>query len=303
MARRAQARTENIAEDAMSLKLHCRSLVAAGLCCAAAASIEGAVTVGEKAKIDGVITARAGDHMTVKTDEGDVVALLTTNTDVKTKKGRLGLIKEGAAATALIPGLRVGVEGVGDERGQLIATKVRFAADDLKTARAIQAGMAETEGKVATNAQGIAANKQAITAVQGEQAELAGRIGQLGDYDIKAEVTVYFDVGSAVISEEGARELAQLAAQAKDVQGYMIGVEGYADSTGGAALNQKLSLDRSQAVVNWLAQNGGIPFFRMLAPGAMSSAKPAASNETTGGRAQNRRVMVRVLVNRGIAGG
>ena len=99
------------------------------------------------------------------------------------------------------------------------------------------------------------------------------------------------------------RELAQLAAQAKDVQGYMISVEGYADSTGGAALNQKLSLDRSQAVVNWLAQNGGIPFFRMLAPGAMSTAKPVASNETTGGRAQNRRVMVRVLVNRGIVGG
>jgi outer membrane protein OmpA-like peptidoglycan-associated protein len=86
------------------------------------------------------------------------------------------------------------------------------------------------------------------------------------------------------------------------MQGYMIGVEGYADSSGGAALNQKLSLDRSQAVVNWLAQNGGVPFFRMLAPGAMSTAKPAASNETTEGRSQNRRVVVKVLVNRGIAG-
>ena len=82
----------------------------------------------------------------------------------------------------------------------------------------------------------------------------------------------------------------------------MIGVEGYADASGGAAINQKLSLERSQAVVNWLAQNGGVPFFRMLAPGAMSTAQPAASNETSEGRAQNRRVVVRVLVNRGIAG-
>ena len=56
-------------------------------------------------------------------------------------------------------------------------------------------------------------------------------------------------------------------------------------------------------MVNWLAQNGDIPFFRMLAPGAMSTAKPAASNETTSGRKQNRRVVVRVLVNRGIVGG
>ena len=54
--------------------------------------------------------------------------------------------------------------------------------------------------------------------------------------------------------------------------------------------------------MNWLAQNGGIPFFRMLAPGAMSTAKPAASNETASGRAQNRRVVVRVLVNRGLRG-
>jgi outer membrane protein OmpA-like peptidoglycan-associated protein len=68
-------------------------------------------------------------------------------------------------------------------------------------------------------------------------------------------------------------------------------------------VNQKLSLERSQAVVNWLAQQGGVPFVNMLAPGAMSTAAPVASNETSAGRAQNRRVVVKVLINRGIAGG
>src|SRR5215510_1272399 len=104
-------------------------LVAAGLCWAAAAALAepGTVSLGEKAKLEGVITARDGDSMTVKTDHGNVVARLTANTDVKVKKGRLGLIKEGAAATALIPGLKVSAEGVGDEHGQLIATKVRFS--------------------------------------------------------------------------------------------------------------------------------------------------------------------------------
>ncbi|HEY6548307.1 MAG TPA: OmpA family protein, partial [Vicinamibacteria bacterium] len=57
----------------------------------------------------------------------------------------------------------------------------------------------------------------------------------------------------------------------------------------------------SQAVVSWLAQKGGIPFVRMLAPGAMSTAAPVASNETQSGRSQNRRVVVKVLVNRGLA--
>ena len=261
-----------------------------------------AISFGQKAKLEGVITARTGDSMTVKTDTGNVVARLNENTDVKSKKGRLGLLTEGAAATALIPGLRLSLEGVGDDKGQLIATKVRFHPDDLKTARAIEAGMAETEGKVAANAANIAANKNSIAQLQDVQAEQARRFGRLGEYDVKAEATVYFEVGSAAISQEGASALADAARQAKELHGYMIGVEGYADATGGAAINQKLSLERSQAVVNWLAQNGGVPFHRMLAPGAMSTAKPVASNETAAGRSQNRRVVVNVLVNRGIAG-
>jgi outer membrane protein OmpA-like peptidoglycan-associated protein len=288
--------------------LRVASLLAAGTLAAVAVTSADPISLGQKAKLDGIITARAGDTMTVKTDQGNVVAVLTANTDVSARKGRLGLIRKDAAATALIPGLKVGVEGVGDDTGRLIATKVRFLSGDLETARAIAAGLAETEAQVAANQQGIAANqqgietnRQAIGGLQEEQANLGRRMGQLGDYDITLEKAVYFEVGSAVISEEGARDLAEIAARAKEVQGYMIGVEGYADATGGASINQKLSLERSQVVVNWLAQNGGVPFFRMLAPGAMSTAKPAASNETAAGRAQNRRVVVRVLVNRGIA--
>ena len=276
-------------------------LAAAALTTAAVASAD-PITLGQKAKLDGIITARAGETMTVKTDQGPVVAVLTENTDVSAKKGRLGLIKKEAAATALIPGLKVGVEGVGDDKGQLIATKVRFLSGDLETARAIQAGLSETQDQVAANQQGIEANRQGIEANrQGVDANRR-RFGQLGEYDINLEMAVYFEVGSAAISEEGARDLAEIASKAKAIQGYMVAVEGYADASGSASVNQKLSLERSQAVVNWLAQNGGVPFFRMLAPGAMSTAKPAASNETSEGRAQNRRVVVRVLVNRGIAG-
>jgi OOP family OmpA-OmpF porin len=277
------------------------ALMAAGVLASVAAASAQPVALGMKTKVDGIITARAGDRMTVKTDQGSVTAVLTASTDVSAKKGRLGLIKKEAAATALIPGLRVGVEGLGDDKGQLIATKVRFFSSDLETAHAIEAGLAETAGQVAENQQGIEANRHAIGQVQDEQARIATRFGQLGDYDVSMEAAVYFDVGSAVISQEGASDLAAIARKATEVQGYMIGVEGYADASGGASVNQKLSLERSQAVVNWLAQNGGIPFFRMLAPGAMSTAKPAASNETAAGRAQNRRVVVRVLANRGIA--
>ena len=240
--------------------------------------------------------------MTVKTDQGSVVAVLTANTDVSARKGRLGLIRKDAAATALIPGLKVGVEGVGDDKGRLIATKVRFLSGDLETARAIQAGLAETEAQVAANQQGIEAKSKPSGGRSRRSRPTSAGAWASSATTTSPETAVYFEVGSAAISQEGAHDLAEIAAKAKEVQGYMIGVEGYADATGGAAINQKLSLERSQAVVNWLAQKGGIPFFRMLAPGAMSTAKPVASNETAAGRAQNRRVVVRVLVNRGIAG-
>ena len=113
---------------------------------------------------------------------------------------------------------------------------------------------------------------------------------------------MYFDVGSAALYKEAARELGPDCGNGEGPQGLPHRRGGLRRLLGNVATtNQKLSLDRSQAVVNWLAQQGGIPFVHMLAPGAMSTAQPAASNETNAGRAQNRRVVVKVLVNRGIA--
>jgi outer membrane protein OmpA-like peptidoglycan-associated protein len=273
------------------------SLVAATALVLGAASTARAISLGQTAKLDGIIATRSGASMTLKTDDhGSVTVLLTENTDVDATKGRLGLIKKGAAATALIPGLKVEVKGVGDAEGRLIATKVRFTSGDLETAEAIQAGLTETGER-------LDATEADVAKVKADQADLTKRFGQLGDYDVRDQATVYFEVGSAAIPEEGARELARVAAAAKGLKGYLLGVEGFADASGNASVNQKLSLERSQAVVNWLAQQGGVPFVNMLAPGAMSTAAPVASNETSAGRAQNRRVVVKVLINRGIAGG
>jgi outer membrane protein OmpA-like peptidoglycan-associated protein len=77
---------------------------------------------------------------------------------------------------------------------------------------------------------------------------------------------------------------------------------GYADSTGSAAMNTKLSEDRAKAVITYLIQQGNVPMRHSVAPGAMGEYGAAAPNETSVGRAQNRRVEVKVLVNKGIAG-
>jgi outer membrane protein OmpA-like peptidoglycan-associated protein len=77
---------------------------------------------------------------------------------------------------------------------------------------------------------------------------------------------------------------------------------GYADATGSAAMNTRLSEDRAKAVITYLTQQGGVPIRHIVAPGAMGEYGPTAPNETKAGRAENRRVEVKVLVNKGIAG-
>ena len=84
--------------------------------------------------------------------------------------------------------------------------------------------------------------------------------------------------------------------------GYIVEVTGYADSSGNAAVNTRLSENRAKAVITVLMQQDGVPVRNIVAPGAMGEHGGAATNETAAGRAENRRVEVKVLVNKGVAG-
>jgi flagellar motor protein MotB len=67
-------------------------------------------------------------------------------------------------------------------------------------------------------------------------------------------------------------------------------------------LNQKLSEDRANNVTTFLLQQGHIPLTRTLAPGAMGESQQVGSDKSAENEAENRRVVVRVLQNKGIAG-
>jgi OmpA family len=67
----------------------------------------------------------------------------------------------------------------------------------------------------------------------------------MDDYYILDEVTVYFANGKVKVDPKYEAPLLQLATKAKDVEGYVIEVTGYASSTGGTEVNQKLSEDRA----------------------------------------------------------
>jgi len=149
--------------------------------------------------------------------------------------------------------------------------------------------------QLAAHHEKIASNKTAIDAA-------IARFGQLDDYYIFDEVTVRFANGKVAITPEYEPQLLKLAEKAKTVEGYMVQIVGYASSVGSTALNQKLSEDRANNVANFLSQQGHIPLTNMLAPGAMGESRPVGNDTTEKGQAENRRVVVRLLQNKGIAG-
>jgi outer membrane protein OmpA-like peptidoglycan-associated protein len=269
----------------------------------------------QKVKIRGLITGRTGETLKVKTPDGNVTVVLTDDTKVRKPKG-LGLRKTEMSFTALIPGLKVSVDGFHDEQNRLVAETITFSGDDLQTAESIQAGLTPTQNAVEANQENIAANKvqiaanrekiganeQQIAANEQEIQDVSKRFSDLSEFDTKGEATIFFASGSKSIPSKDRTALTELSRNAVNLTGYLIEVRGYADSSGNAAMNQKLSMDRAQEVVAFLIQNCNVPVRRIVAPGAMGAADPAATNETAQGRSQNRRVEVKVLVNRGLAG-
>ena len=267
-------------------------------------------SAAQTVKTEGLIQARNGDTMILKTsDAPKLVVLLTDNTDVAQVQGMLKARKKEMSMAALIPGLPVKVEGTYNDQQELVAKSVRFKGNDLEQAQAINAGMHET--KVATQQ-----NKEELTQQQSQlteqQAKVAAnkaaiaaataRFGELDDYYIRDELTVYFNNGQVDVDPKYNAQLLALANKAKTVNGYMVEVKGYASVTGSAALNQKLSEDRANNVTNILLQQGKVPLTRMLAPGAMGESEQVGNEKTAEGQAENRRVVVRVLQNKAIAG-
>src|SRR6201984_2133731 len=262
-------------------------------------------------EVRGMIKARAGDKMIVSGPGGNTVVILTANTRTKDDKGLFGLDKEEMADTVLIPGLKVRIEGTRDSERRLIAATITVDGDDLETSEMIQAGLHPTAEQVAanvvaiennkkgiaTNQQNIAANKQSIDthSRQIEEnikdiQENTDRFNRLDDYDTKGEANVSFKVGSSTISKEDKEELKKLAVTATGLNGYIIEIKGFADSSGSASMNDRLSENRAKAVVGYLIRECNVPVWRVVAPGAMGEFQPAASNETATGRAENRRV-------------
>ncbi len=258
------------------------------------------VPSGSKMKFRGVVITRDADVFTIRDrSRADYQVLITDNTSIKTHGGFLRSGKR-YPVTDILRGLIVEVEGRGDAQGQLVAEKIRFRESDMRAAQTTDARV----GPVEANQERMAGQMDELYAVaaeaRAEVKQVNERVSALDDYDVQETTSVTFRVNSAVLSPEAKAQLDALAAKAVGARAFMIEVAGHTDATGSDAKNFRLSRDRADAVVQYLAVQHKIPLRRFVTPMGYGKTEAVADNTTREGRTQNRRVDVKMIVNRGL---
>ena len=292
--------------------------------------MSGQFETGQKAKVKGPIASRDGDLINVKDVKTGLVVVVSVSDSTKfeRKKGAFKFRREDMDVTAMVPGLGIEAEGVGNAQGQLDATKISFSPDDFAIAIAeeqqITANEAAAKKAQSTADQGVSQAQGAQTSADNAQvsanqaaaaAGTAGAIGvmdavaiskvnqrvsELGDYTVVAEAGIYYEPNQSALDDAAKADLNKLAAIALSTKGYLIEIAGYTSSTGTHDSNQKLSDERAATVANYLRAQENIPMRRILVPAGYAAMHPNATNADAQGRAQNRRVDVKILVNKGL---
>ncbi len=259
-----------------------------------------AIPNGAKMKFKGVVIGRDADTFIIRDrNRTNFKVLLTDRTSIKTNGGFLRSGKS-YPVTDILRGLIVEVEGRGDAQGQLVADKIRFNESDMRAAITTDTRVNPVEA----NQERMSGQMDELYAIAAEArktvTEVNERVSALDEYDVKESLAVNFKINSAVLSPEAKQQLDTLAEKALNAKGYLIEVAGYTDSSGSEAKNFRLSRQRADAVVQYLAVNHKIPVRRFVTPMGYGKTDAVADNSTAQGRAQNRRVQVKIVLNRGL---
>ena len=296
------------------------------------------ISDGQKLKTEGIVIARNAETFSIReTDGTQTVVLVTDKTNIKTVRKGWFAADRSSKASDIVRGLRLKVEGKGNSDGQLVAKTIRFDEQDLRTAQALESRVDpvedlanSTQTLAENNEQRISVAEQNAQRISGQVEELSSvansavaaakvaqstadqaesdattantRIDALGDYDVLATIAVHFKNGSARLSPQAMSEIDVMTdVVTGNLNGWIVAVQGYADSTGRTETNRSLSERRAQAVIDYLVTKRGLPLYRVVQPFGFGSSDPVAENNTREGRALNRRAEIKVLVNKGIS--
>ena len=285
----------------------------------------------EVKKMKGVVVKREPDSFTMSETTGgpQTTVILTENTEVKSHKRGVFRGSKEYGASYILRGLRLEVDGTRNSEGAIVADKIRFDEQDLRTAQALKATLDPAEAEIneklkqqqaeaerlagqidenraLTQQAQASADAAAAAAAKAQQtADYANnRINGLDDFDPVKTITVNFVTNSATLGPKAKATIDEAAAWVKtqNTKGWVMAVIGYADSTGSSQRNIDLSERRANAVIYYIVNKYKMPLNRLVQPFGYGQLEPVAENKTKAGRAKNRRVEIRLMVNKGIAG-
>jgi len=270
---------------------------------------------GDKLEVKGVILTRDGETFTLRDlARTDTTVVLTDTTKIRTERKGLFRGRKPFDVTVLVPGLIVQVNGKG-AGSRLVAETVEFSEADLKAAITSYAQTApvrkqaaetsqelsKTQGQLAETNKQLAETNKELAETSQQVVDTNKRINELDQYELVKVVTVPFDLNSAKLTDAAKAPLDELASKAPNAKTYLVEIQGYADPTGDFDKNLKLSQDRAEAVAQYLTVKHHIPLRRIMIPMGYGETKLLDTSPTAAGLAKNRRVEVRIMVNKGLS--
>ena len=161
---------------------------------------------------------------------------------------------------------------------------------------AVNAKTADVEQKAQVAGQNAATAQQMADAANSRVGVLTNTVANLDNYRAVAETSVKFGFNKDVLTPKAKEALDQLAGGIASTKGYIIALEGGTDSVGPADYNYDLSQRRANSVIQYLASKYNVPAHKIYVIG-LGKDKPVETNKTSTGRADNRRVDVRLMTN------
>ena len=182
--------------------------------------------------------------------------------------------------------------GMEDLDGRVVAVESAVEANQKRINDLSKSTDQKVNSLKADNQKSMQVGQQAMTKATAAEKAAYGKL--VWKVVIKDD-GVKFDFGKASITSSGITELDQLAKQLKSKgRALFLEIEGHTDSVGPEKDNMVLGKMRAGAVRNYLNEKGGIPLHAMNTI-SLGEGRPVADNSTKEGRAENRRVVIKVL--------
>ena len=194
------------------------------------------------------------------------------------------------------------VRGEVGQVNEKVDTLTRSVEENQERTRANEARIGEVDQKAAAADQRAAGAEQRAA----EARSAADAVNTRADAIERASKRIVYEVvlsedkgdfkfGQAAVPEAAVGEIDQLVQQLKsNPNGAFIEIEGHTDNTGSKDINYKLGMERADAVKRYIYENHQVPLHRINVI-SYGEEKPIAPNNTKDGRAQNRRVVIKVL--------